>query len=52
MASKRTPDGISQLAFEYVPEFGVDSFDGWVNQHHSDNSAFIGYRDWDSVAEA
>jgi len=47
-----TPDGISQAAFEYPPEFGVDSFDRWVGDNHSDNSEFVEFRDWNSVAEA
>ncbi len=47
-----TPDGISELAFEYVPRFGLDSFDRWVGDNHSDNSEFVGFGDWNSVAEA
>ena len=47
-----TPDGISELAFEYVPEFGVVSFDRWVFDNHSDNSEFVGFGDWNSVSEA
>jgi ketosteroid isomerase-like protein len=47
-----TPDGISQAAFEYVPEFGVGSFDRWVGDNHSDNGEFVGFGDWNSVAEA
>ncbi len=47
-----TPDGISQAAFEYPPEFGLDSFDRWVGDNHSDNSEFVEFRDWDSVADA
>jgi ketosteroid isomerase-like protein len=47
-----TPDGISQLASEYVPEFGLDSFERWVGVNHRDNSAFVGFGGWDSVAEA
>ena len=47
-----TPDGISQAAFEYVPDFGLGSFDRWVGVNHSDNSEFVEFRDWDSVADA
>jgi ketosteroid isomerase-like protein len=47
-----TPDGISQAAFEYPPEFGLASFDRWVGDNHSDNSEFVEFRDWNSVADA
>ena len=47
-----TPDGISQLALEYPPEFGVHAFDEWVLFNHFDDSEFVEFRDWDSVADA
>jgi len=47
-----TPDGISQAAFEYVPDFGLGSFDRWVGVNHFDNREFVEFRDWDSVADA
>ncbi len=42
----------SQAGFEYVPDFGLGSFDRWVLNNHSDNSEFVEFRDWDSVADA
>jgi hypothetical protein len=47
-----TPDGISQLAFEYPPTFGVDSFDIWLAVNHKDDSQGVEFGDWNSVAEA
>jgi hypothetical protein len=46
------PDGISQLAFEYPPIFGVDSFDDWLLLNHEGDSQGVEYGDWNSVAEA
>ena len=43
---------ISQMAFEYPPEFGVDSFDRWLLTNHSADSQGVEFGDWDSVAEA
>ena len=47
-----TPEGISQMAFEYPPNFGVDSFDIWLVANHSADSEGVEYGDWNSVAEA
>jgi len=47
-----TPEGISQMAFEYPPDFGVDSFDIWLVANHSADSEGVEYGDWNSVAEA
>jgi hypothetical protein len=47
-----TPDGISQAAFEYPPEFGLVSFDRWVGDNHKEDSKGVEFGDWDSVAEA
>jgi ketosteroid isomerase-like protein len=47
-----TPDGISQLASEYVPEFGLARFDNWLFLNHKDDSQGVEYGDWNSVAEA
>lgn len=47
-----TPDGISQLAFEYPPVFGVESFDAWLSINHREDAQGVEYGDWNSVAEA
>ena len=47
-----TPDGISGLAFEYPPEFGVASFDNWLLINHREDSQGVEFGDWNSVAEA
>lgn len=47
-----TPDGISQLAFEYPPEFGPDGFESWLFLNHGEDSQGVEYGDWNSVAEA
>jgi hypothetical protein len=47
-----TTDGISQLASEYVPEFGLARFDNWLFLNHKDDSQGVEYGDWNSVAEA
>jgi hypothetical protein len=47
-----TPDGISQLAFEYPPNFGFDSFDNWLFLNHKEDSQGVEFGDWNSVAEA
>jgi hypothetical protein len=47
-----TPDGISQLAFEYPPIFGVVSFDNWLDLNHEGDSQGVEVGDWNSVAEA
>ena len=47
-----TPDGISQAAFEYVPEFGVVRFDNWLFLNHREDSQGVEFGDWNSVAEA
>lgn len=47
-----TPDGISQLAFEIEPQFGVDAFERWVVDNHPNDTKGIGFGDWDSVADA
>ena len=47
-----TADGISQLKFEYPPEFGVDAFDIWLSLNHKEDSQGVEYGDWNSVAEA
>jgi hypothetical protein len=46
------PDGISQLAFEYPPIFGVPRFDNWLVLNHGEDSQGVEYGDWNSVAEA
>lgn len=45
-------DGLSQLAFEYLPEFGSGAFDRWLYENHPDNLKGVEYADWDSVADA
>ena len=47
-----TTDGISKLASEYVPEFGLARFDNWLFLNHKDDSQGVEYGDWNSVAEA
>jgi hypothetical protein len=47
-----TPDGISQLAFEYPPEFGSEGFPIWVVANYKEDSQGVEYGDWNSVAEA
>ncbi|MGI9622459.1 MAG: hypothetical protein ACR2PK_06445 [Acidimicrobiales bacterium] len=47
-----TTDGISQLALEYPPVFGVDSFDSWLLLNHNEDSQGVEFGDWVSVAEA
>ncbi len=47
-----TPDGISQAAFEYVPEFGLARFANWLFLNHKDDSQGVEFGDWNSVAEA
>ena len=47
-----TPDGLSQLAFEYLPEFGSGAFDRWLHENHGDDLQGVDFGDWDSVAEA
>ncbi len=47
-----TPDGISEAAFEYPPEFGVVRFDNWLFLNHREDSQGVEFGDWDSVAEA
>jgi ketosteroid isomerase-like protein len=47
-----TPDGISQAAFEYPPEFGVVRFDNWLFLNHREDSQGVEFGDWNSVAEA
>lgn len=47
-----TSDGISDLALEYPPLFGVNSFDSWLGANHGDESAGVEFGDWNSVAEA
>ena len=47
-----TSEGISQLAFEYPPDFGVASFDEWLFLNHKEDSQGVGFGDWNSVAEA
>ncbi len=47
-----TPDGISQAAFEYPPEFGVVRFDNWLFLNHKEDSQGVEFGDWNSVAEA
>jgi hypothetical protein len=47
-----TPDGISEAAFEYPPEFGLVRFDNWLFLNHKEDSQGVEYGDWNSVAEA
>jgi len=47
-----TPDGISQLAFEYPPGFGVESFGNWLLLNHKEDLQGVEFGDWNSVAEA
>jgi hypothetical protein len=47
-----TPDGISELAFEYPPDFGLASFDRWLIFNHKEDSQGVEFGDWNSVAEA
>ena len=47
-----TPEGISQIAFEYPPVFGVERFDNWLFANHSDDLEGVEFGDWNSVAEA
>ena len=47
-----TPDGITQLASEYTPVFGLKSFENWLLAVHSADSEGVEYGDWNSVAEA
>ncbi len=47
-----TPDGISEAAFEYPPEFGVVRFDNWLFLNHKEDSQGVEFGDWNSVAEA
>jgi hypothetical protein len=48
-----TPEGISQMAFEYPPLFSPDSFNNWllVNVFVGEKEG-VEYGDWNSVAEA
>ena len=47
-----TPQGISQMAFEYPPVFSPDSFENWLLVNHIGESEGVEYGDWNSVAEA
>ena len=47
-----TPDGISEAAFEYPPDFGVVRFDNWLFLNHKEDSQGVEFGDWNSVAEA
>lgn len=47
-----TPDGISQLAFEYPPDFGVARFLNWPFLNHKEDSQDVEFGDWNSVSEA
>jgi hypothetical protein len=47
-----TTEGISELAFEYPPAFGVASFDIWLFVNHEDDSQGVEFGDWTSVDEA
>lgn len=43
---------ISELAFEYPPVFGVESFNNWLFLNHREDSQGVEFGDWNSVAEA
>ena len=47
-----TPYGLSQLAFEYLPEFGSGAFDRWLYENHADDLNGVEFGDWGSVVEA
>ena len=47
-----TPDGFTQLAFEYPAQFGVADFDDWVLTNYPNNRNGVDYGDWESVADA
>ena len=47
-----TPEGISQMAFEYPPDFGVGAFENWLLVNHMGELEGVEYGDWNSVAEA
>lgn len=47
-----TPDGVSQAAFEYPPEFTPDAFSQWLFRNHRDDHIRIEYGEWSSLAEA
>lgn len=47
-----TTDGFSQLAFEYLPEFGSGAFERWLYETHADDLKGVEFGDWDSVADA
>ena len=48
-----TRDGISELAFEYPPNFGINSFamTGSLLNHNEDSQG-VEFGDWNSVEEA
>jgi hypothetical protein len=47
-----TPDGISDLAFDYQSDFGLQAFDTWLAANHNQDSQGVEYGEWTSVAEA
>ncbi len=47
-----TPEGISQMAYEYPPTFSPDSFNRWLLVNYIGESEGVEYGDWNSVAEA